>query len=150
MNEHLSPAQFSEWILGERDADEERHVRECPQCSTELARCQSALVAFGQSAREWVERQEAAASPGSEAWASANRGVAARPWRWAAAAAIVIAAGVPIYNSTREADLDARRQQEQEDAQLLLRINTQLSRMAPASMEPLLELMQEEGRETPQ
>jgi type II secretory pathway component PulF len=74
----------------------------------------------------------------------------AGPWHpaVAVAAALVIATGVPIYNGIRQAERQAR--QEQEDSQLLEQVHAQLSRMAPASLEPLLELMQEEGKETSQ
>jgi hypothetical protein len=150
MNEHLSRAQISEWILGKQTLEEERHVRQCRECSKELAQCRSALEAFGQSVRGWAQLQKASTPPDPETWLSANRGLRARPWNLAVgvAAALAIAAGIPTYRGVMEAERQALL--EQEDAQLLEQVDTQLSRVAPMSMEPLSELMQEEGKETSQ
>ena len=136
MIKHLSTAQISEWIAGERAQENQRHLQGCAACRAELAAFESGLVALGQSVRHWAAQQDAV--PSLEI--RAPRGLAGVSWRWAlAAAAIGAVALLPIrWNSEarREAAL-------QQDAEFLEHIHTQLSRAVPATMEPLMILMQE-------
>jgi len=69
-----------------------------------------------------------------------------RTLRWLTAAAVLaIVAGIPAYKKSidREREIQAARESEL-DAQLLDRVNTHLSRTAPAPLQPLME-MQKEG-----
>jgi hypothetical protein len=140
MNGHLSSAQISEWILGSRTMEAERHIQDCTECRAEIARCESGLAAFGQSVRSLAAMQPAV----PDARVSAHQPAV---WRWAAAAtAFVFAVGLPIYWNTKNNRQELFRQ----DSELMERVHAQLSRSVPAPLEPLLELMEEEGKETSQ
>jgi hypothetical protein len=129
MNHHLSSAEISEWIAGERTAEIQRHVRECPICHAELTGFEADLSAFGQSVRQWAAEQETRQS---------YRELPSASWRWAwGTAAILAVALLPAYWH-RQVPIDATLQ---DDELLLENVDVQLSRMVPASMEPLLNLM---------
>ena len=136
---HLSSKQMSEWILGERKPELERHLEACSECHREIVGLQSGLQAFKQSVHEWAA-QPAALQPSP---AAARRG----SWGWApvtaAAMGIVL---LPLY-------LDVRQTQHNvagaEDSLLLDEVNTRLARTVPRSMEHLMALMNE-GKEGPQ
>jgi hypothetical protein len=134
MSKHLTTAQLSEWIAGERSAENAAHLKACATCRTELTGFESGLVALGQSVRTWAARQDLA--PGFEIPKRSS-------WRWAlAGVAIAVAVLLPARWNT-----EARREAAlREDAQLLEHIDMQLSRSVPATMEPLMILMQE-GKE---
>jgi len=130
MSKHLSAAQLSEWIAGERAPENERHLRLCAVCRAELVGFESALSALGQSVRSWAAQQDA--GPRLE--------FHGKSWRWAFAA---VAIGAVALLSVRW-NMEARREAVlQQDAEFLEHINTQLSRTVPATMEPLMNLMQE-------
>jgi predicted anti-sigma-YlaC factor YlaD len=141
MNRHLSERQMSEWTLGERSPEMERHVGDCPSCRAELNRAGQALAAFRQSARQWSERELVAGV--AEAWKTES----ARPWitfrslRWACAVMLVfLFAGVPlVWRSHRRAVAEAAAA----DAMLLKQIDTDVSQAVPDSMQPLMQLVSE-------
>jgi hypothetical protein len=129
MNQHLSSAQISEWVAGERTAETQRHVRECLACHAELSGFEAGLSAFGHTVRQWAVQQETRQS---------HRELSNASWRWAwGTAAILAVALLPAY---WQGQVPIETVQH-EDALLLEDIDTQLSRMVPASMEPLLSLM---------
>src|SRR6188474_1069422 len=53
---HLSSIQISEWILGERDPETERHLNACGKCHEEISGLQNGLMEFRQSVRAWSEQ----------------------------------------------------------------------------------------------
>jgi hypothetical protein len=129
MNQHLSNEQISEWIAGERTAETQRHIRECPVCDAELAGFESGLSAFGHAVRQWAVQKEMHPKPQELPNAS---------WRWAlGAAAILTLALLPAYWQG-EAPISAV---QDDDARLLENIDIHLSRTVPSSMEPLMTLM---------
>jgi hypothetical protein len=129
MNQHLSNVQISEWIAGERPAETQRHLRECPACHAELAGFESGLSAFGHALRQWAVQQETHSNPQELSNVS---------WRWAlGAAAILTVALLPAYWQG-EAPISAVHD---DDARLLENIDIHLSRTVPSSMEPLMTLM---------
>ena len=141
MNGHLSSAQISEWILGSRTMEADRHIQDCLECRTEIARCESGLAAFGQTVRSLAALQPTAVP---DAWVSVPQPAV---WRWAAAAtAFMFVVGLPIYWNTKNDQQELSRQ----DSELMERVHTQLLRSVPAPLEPLFELMEEEGKETSQ
>ncbi len=139
MNGHLSSDQISRWLIGERTAAEEQHARECPECRAELARLESAIALFRSSARDWSEQW----GTSFQAAAGLSPGVGAprNTWRWAwiAAAALLLAA-IPLY--TRARDRQRRAERARADAALIEQVDAGVSRAVPASMEPLVQLVQ--------
>jgi anti-sigma factor RsiW len=143
MNRHLSERQMSEWALGERSPEMERHVGDCPSCRAELNLAGQALTAFRQSARQWSEQQLGAGV--ADAWKTGR----SRPWitfrslRWACAVALVfLFAGVTVvWRNHRSAAVDSA----EADAMLLKQIDTDVSQSVPDSMEPLLKLVSWNG-----
>lgn len=49
MSQHLSDEQISNWLIGERTADDEAHVRECAVCRGEIARMEETFALFRES-----------------------------------------------------------------------------------------------------
>jgi protein TonB len=55
MNQHLSPQQISQYLVGGLTPDEEVHAHECPLCGARLARLESSLSHFRSSVRNLKE-----------------------------------------------------------------------------------------------
>jgi hypothetical protein len=49
MSQHLSDEQISNWMIGERTADGEAHVRACAACRGEIARVEETFALFRES-----------------------------------------------------------------------------------------------------
>jgi hypothetical protein len=128
MNSHLSSEQICHWIAGGHGREEERHLRECPICQAELDQFQNALGGF----RHSLEQTPVPAPSYSRVRQTLPR------WILATAALSVLVA-VPVYWNARQ-QRDAERAQA--DELLLERVHAGLSRSVPASMEPLLQLIQ--------
>ena len=130
MKSHLSSEQISNWMLGERTSSEEQHVLECPQCSADVARLESALTAFGGAVRDAGARQSVVKP--------LRDGRRARPLRWVlvAATALVVAA-VPIYRQDQQRKADRAKA----DAALMEQVDAEVSRAIARPMEPLAKLM---------
>jgi hypothetical protein len=140
MSQHLSARQISQWMIGERTPQQERHVRECLECGAELARMEAALGLFRGSVRHWSGRQSRAEAPAIASIFPARRGSRVRPMRWAlVAAALLVLAAVPIYRNAQE----RQRQAEiaRADALLLEQVDAEVSRTVPRPMEPLAKLV---------
>jgi hypothetical protein len=142
MSRHLSERQMSEWVLGERGPDAEKHVGECAHCREAVNGAALALAAFRGSARQWSEEELGAAA---DSWKTDR----ARPWitfrslRWAAVAAMVLVlTGVSVmWRNTRPAAQDSAAA----DAALLQQIDADVSQTVPGSMAPLVKLVSWNG-----
>jgi len=55
MNQHLSPQQISQYLVGDLTPEQEVHAHECPQCGARLARLESSLSHFRSSVRNLKE-----------------------------------------------------------------------------------------------
>jgi anti-sigma factor RsiW len=135
MIEHLSAEQISQWMIGERTPQLERHVAECRECRAELGQLETALVQFRSAVRE-------AGNSGSQpAW----REPASRsPWfSWPrlvlAAAALLILVALPIAWRVRVQERAA--QAALADSQLLERVDSAISQAVPEPMEPLVDMV---------
>jgi hypothetical protein len=140
MSRHLSARQISQWMIGERTPQQQRHVRQCSQCGAELARLEASLALFRGSVRHWSGRQSRAEPPAISSIYPARRGPGIRPMRWAlVAAALLVLAAVPIYRNAR----NTQRQAEiaRADALLLEQVDAEVSRAVPRPMEPLVKLV---------
>jgi hypothetical protein len=131
---HLSSEQISEWILGTRDPESERHLQTCSACHEDLGRFQEALFTFRQSIHDCAERPY-------------NRMphaglIGPRMWKGAAIVALTSSiALLPLYLDVRQAQHDAA---DAQDSLLLDEVDQHLSRTVPQSMEQLMQLMNEE------
>jgi hypothetical protein len=140
MNGHFSSEQISQWMIGERTAQDEEHARQCPECAAKVAGFESAIALFRESVRDCGERYGRPEIPSPAGVRRARRNFVARPSRWApVAAALLLLAAIPIYTSSRE----RRRQAEmaRADAALLEQVDVGIARAVPAPMEPLVKLV---------
>jgi hypothetical protein len=139
MSGHLSSEDISRWILGERGAAGERHIRECAECAAEIARLEGGLAGF----RGAVRRLAAERWGTVPARISQPRQTGLQTWclRGAAVATLLLAALVPIYRGAHQRRSAAIAQA---DAQLLEEVDAGVSRSVPRTMEPLLKLIAED------
>jgi hypothetical protein len=108
---------------------------------------ETALSGFRGAVREWTARQAGAEYPGALRFERVRRALAVRRASWAvAAAAAVVLLAFPVWKDARDKRLAA--ETAQADALLLERVDVQLSRPVPTSLEPLLKMFASEGRET--
>jgi hypothetical protein len=141
MSEHLSSERIFEAMAGRRNPEVEQHLRMCSSCNAEVGQLRSSITGLSQAIHDEAERHKVPpTSPMS--WADLRPQPGTGKFTWAvAAAAFAIALAVPIYEKSRE----ARPQLTSEaDSGLLEEVDVQLSRQVPASMESLMELMQED------
>jgi len=127
--------------MGEHGALEKEHVRNCPECLAELARLESILAQFRNSARVLVgqavppaDLEFLSVAEAEESWWSNA------PRRWVlATAALVILVTVPFLQNAR----DRKRAVERAEADTLLmeQVDRAVSRTVPRPMEPLIELV---------
>jgi len=128
MNPHLSAEEISQWMVGERTEERERHVSGCEACAGEIARLESALREFRDAVHGWK---------GVPALVCSTRRRAPRAARWAlAAAALVLMIAAPVYRHRRQAAEAARA-----DAILLDQVDAEVSQAVPRPMEPLVQLV---------
>jgi len=130
---HLGSEQLSECALGEPSPDARRHLENCPACRAELGNFREALGEFRGAVRRWSENQA------NEALAVHTRPSESRSWiashQFAIAlllAAVCILASI-VWRGGENAPAS--------DAVLLNRVDAQVSRAVPRSMEPLLKLV---------
>jgi hypothetical protein len=138
---HLSSEQISAWLLGECDAEGQRHVENCRQCQDEIVELRDGLHLFRRSVHHWAEHFESENMPVRKHSSSVS-------WTLAAASALAIGLTLlPLYFGVRQhTQLEAQRAQ---DSVLLDQIHTRITRTVPQSMERLMELMSE-GKEVQQ
>jgi anti-sigma factor RsiW len=134
---HLSSEQLSECILGQPSPVVAQHVEQCPACRAELVNFREALGEFRGAVRTWSDEQAKAvlAIPASvtatRSWAASHQ----LAWALVIAAVCVIASFVlPRHAGPPPGS----------DAVLLNQVDSQVSRTVPASMEPLLKLVDQE------
>jgi hypothetical protein len=102
MNRHLSSERIAGWVAGECAAEDERHVRECAACRTELERLAETFALFRESGARW-----------SEHWSAAPAGSGAAGWDWrrlaiaGAMAASLLAGALWLQRPTPVARADA-------------------------------------------
>ena len=137
MNRHLSSSEISRWMIGEHTPQQEHHVRECPECSAELARLEASLSLFRDSVRQWSDRQSSGSNQGAWKVERTRTGFMGQPRLWALVTAMVLMlAVIPIYRDAQHKQREAERALA--DAVLLEQVDDQLSRAVPAPMEPLV------------
>lgn len=136
---HLSSEQISGWLLGECDAEGQRHVENCRQCHDEIVELRDGLHVFKQSVHRWAE-PIALSLPAPEPSSSVS-------WTLAAATALAMSlALLPLYLDVRQMRLEAEKAQ---DSLLMDQVRARITQTVPQSMERLMELMTE-GKEIEQ
>jgi hypothetical protein len=141
MMAHLSSAQLAECILEEPSPGVARHIRECAACRASLTQLRGALGEFRDTVRAWsadqAGRYQAALSIPATVPDPRPRFVL-RQLAWALGIALVcvIASFVLPWHSSEKTLAN--------DAALLSQVDAQVSRAAPASMEPLTRLVVEQ------
>ena len=136
MSNHLSQDRLSMWIVGQSTPEEQRHVRECPECGEELARFQDPVTTFRIVMQDWAEREP-------RLWGVSDvlrpRAFVSPSWRWAAVGmAVMMLTAIPIFKLQN----DLERQTKAKEAVLLMEaVNLHLSRTVPAPMEAVMALI---------
>jgi hypothetical protein len=139
MNRHLSSEDFSEWLIGEpgeRTPEREAHLRVCAECAAELDRIQAPIALLRGAVREWSANEDRGMVPIAER--THARGLWLRLAATAAALAVLVAIGIEGHN-WRAARID------REDEILLGQVQAAVSRPVPVTMQPVYDLMVEEG-----
>jgi len=144
---HLDSDEICRWAAGERAVDAEQHVAECAACAEAVSRLVGGIAQFRESANSWSDRLRPAPPA---AWQPDTPSI-----RWRALfagtglAACLIAAlllvAIPIERGRQRAAAARAADQARSDAMLLEQVDTAVSRSAPASMEPLLKLVNTTG-----
>jgi anti-sigma factor RsiW len=134
-SEHLSPEQLSECILEPPNPIVARHIQNCSACRTELANFSEALGEFRGAVRAWSADRASAALAIPASVSESRSWMASHQLAWAMliAAVCLIASFVVPRRGGESAAAN--------DAVLLNQVDAQLSRTAPASMEPLMKLV---------
>jgi anti-sigma factor RsiW len=135
---HLSSEQLAECVVGQPSPMVAQHVQDCPSCRAGLASFREALGEFRGAVRAWSEDQANAALKAPAAgweprsWSPSHQ----LAWALLIAAVCIIASFVIPRHSGDIAPGS--------DAVLLNRVDAQVSRTVPSSMEPLLKLVAQE------
>jgi anti-sigma factor RsiW len=138
MIEHLSAEQISQWMVGERAPEVERHLADCTACRAELEQLESALSHFRTAMREPAD------SVAPTAW---REPASQTPWHsWPslllAVAALLVLVAVPLSWQARERQLAAESAQAAlADSQLLESVDSAISKAVPEPMEPLVSMV---------
>jgi hypothetical protein len=138
MNNHPTEDQLSMWLAGRSTSEQQRHVRECPQCSEALAGFLAPISTFQSAMQDWSNRESVPRF--QETLVSRQQRPRLVPiWGWAVAtAAVVILTAIPIYRQGAELQRNAKAA---EAAQVMDTVSWHLSRTLPAPMEPIMALL---------
>jgi anti-sigma factor RsiW len=141
MNTHLTEEQISQYIAGYASGELDRHIAGCAQCSTKIASLENIIGKFRGSACDWAGRK-CPRIPDMAILSGALRRSRTRSLRWLAAVATLaaIVAALPALRKPVEHPV-AELEQSRSDEQLLERVNANLSQSAPASLQPLMEML---------
>ena len=129
---HLSSEQISQWLLGECDADAQRHVESCRKCHDDIVQLRDGLHVFKQSVHRWAEHSQVWNVPARKPSSSVS---------WTLAAATAVAMSLALYLGVRQqAQVEAVKAR---DSLLMDQVHARITRTVPQSMERLSELMTE-------
>lgn len=155
MNTHLTEEQISRYIAGYATGELGRHIAGCAQCSAKVASFESIIGQFRGSAGDWAGRE--CRLPDIATLSGSFRRSRWRSLRWVAAAATLaaIVAAVPAFRKPVEPPIVGavydrayvtESEQSRSDWQLLERVNAHLSQSAPASLQPLMEMLRNDSK----
>ena len=105
---HLSEAALSDVLIGLCSPDSEAHLAVCPACRSRVQEFQSTVQAFNAASTAWSEARPPFPLPSPVPVIRKPRPAYAAPLGWALAAAILVAIGLPVWNThSRPAEKDA-------------------------------------------
>jgi hypothetical protein len=132
---HLSSEQLSECLLGQPSPLVARHIQDCPACRAELTAFCEALGEFRGAVRAWSDHRAnaALAIPASVPEPSSRSASHQLGWAMLIAVICMIASFVLPRHGAENSSAS--------DAVLLNQVDAQVSRTAPSSMEPLMQLV---------
>ena len=133
MNDHPTSRQIDEFVAGAASPAVAGHLRECPGCRAEAERLSHSLAIFRQSVHQWSLAQERL--PSQSYPGQSHRRITLRRLGWTAALAACLIAGLTLPRHRDAAPAD--RPRPVSDAELLVRVDRELSELAPASLEPV-------------
>lgn len=131
---HLSEEAINDLLIGLGSAESRAHLATCPVCSGRVKEFQSGVDAFNLASLAWSEARPYAGRQAAARWSV--RRVAASPWSWALAAALLVVIGIPTWNHNpffkNNATVSAPRQGDSEaqiaqDNDLLRSVNVALA-----------------------
>jgi hypothetical protein len=125
---HLSAEQIAQWVAGQRAAEVESHMAGCSPCRAQVAEFEDVLAQFRGSLKSVP-----VAPPVLDA-----RRIMLWPRLVAIGAAAAMLLLVPVY---RDRQARARAAIEQQDAQLLQQVDSEVSRAVPDAMAPLVKMV---------
>ena len=148
MSNHLSQDQLSMCILGRSTPEEQRHARECPECSRELARFHDPVSTFRTVMQDWSDRETVPRLADVSVFLTRARRFANPFWRWVPAGlAIIVLTAIPVYIQQRKLQTELE-ESTREDVLLMDAVNAHLSRTIPAPMEPIMALVPQQESTT--
>lgn len=130
MIEHLSGEEISQWMIGDRSPQIERHVAECGECRAQLEQLETTLSQFRGAMRSVSAPAPVWEQPRGSSWLS-------WPRLALAAAMLFLLISAPVFWNMRARQ---RAEAARADAQLLEQVNFEISRAVPEPMEPLVNL----------
>ena len=166
MSKHFSADQMAEWMAGVRAAEQESHMRDCPECRLALEETRTALGGWRDAVRTWSGReyqlaQHRAAERETASTASTVSRWTTMRWYWAggATAACALAAVLAWHNGAipAGAQQDATssvavssaattsRHGMNPDAALMRQVDRDVSQTVPDAMAPLMALVSWDG-----
>ena len=142
MSNHLSQEEFAKCIVGQSARAELQHIRECPQCSTELERFNSTLSQFRTVVRDRID-DRIAMHPNMASLKPAGASIASFRLAWVGAAVLALVLPLLISETKpRKHNVQQVVVETSGDADAVMkRVNLHLSRTLPAPMEPMMGLI---------
>lgn len=139
--QHLTQEQVSAWMLGERSAKVQEHVRSCSACQSEVLLLGTTLLDFRSSVREWSQEH---ASPNVIPLSAAMRDRLVTFNRLCLATAAVVVC-ILVGLTLRTQPPGTSPVNAISDKALMSQMDEEISRTVPTAMEPLVQLVAWQG-----
>lgn len=144
MNQHLSDRELAQWLAGAGDSRLSNHVADCEPCRKEGEELRAAVGEFRSEVQQAGERDEFHWSRQRHAILAAAERTPSRRLRWAVSLAMGVAALSTVLLVAPHRRVPATPvSDDHADEQLLLAVQSDLSRTAPQALAPAEVLQQE-------
>jgi len=138
MTPHLSRERISELLVGPGDHEAMEHLGSCPECGAELAELSGAISSFAVAARGWSQRHDSREVQLTLMMERGKHRSRAAKLAWGLTMAVTL---LLLFWGTFHT-WQGRRQTEalnsESDDALMRQIDAEVSRRAPAAMDPLV------------